>query len=130
MHIADDAGRSRTVLVAPGEQREGVEVRLQVHVRLVDTDKALDGGTVEHDLAVQRLFNLAEREGDIFHEAENIHKLQPEKIDVFPGNNLLDFFSLHIIPLIVPNRLIKVFIRELIPCSSLPSIIKIGRAHV
>jgi hypothetical protein len=40
--VADEPG-DVAVLALPGNERKGVEVRLQVHVGLLDADEALDG---------------------------------------------------------------------------------------
>ena len=95
VHVADDAGRVGAVLLAPGHDHEGVVVRLEVHVGFVDAHEALDGAAVEHDLAVQGLLDLAQRQGDILQETEDIDKLQAEEIDVLLFDDVHDFVAGH-----------------------------------
>ncbi len=93
--VADDTGGGDAVLIPPGQDGKGVVIGLEIHVRLVDADKALDGGTVKHHLAVQRLFDLALRNGNILHKSEDIDKLKAKKLNIFVLNNLHYFFSGH-----------------------------------
>ena len=81
VHIADKA-RGPAFVVVPGENKKGVQIGIQVHIRFLDAYKALDGGTVEHALVAQRLGQLAGRNGNILEAAENIRKLQADKPDV------------------------------------------------
>ncbi len=101
VHVADDAGGVGAILVPPRQHGESVVVRLQVHVRLVDADEAVNRGAVEHHLAVQSLFNLAQRHGDILHEAENINELKAEEVNILLLNDLHDLFAGHLLCLLV-----------------------------
>ncbi len=78
--VADEPG-DVAVLALPGDEGKRVEVRLQVHVGLLDADEALDGGPVEHDVAVQRLFQLFDRQGHVLGRAEDIGELELDKFD-------------------------------------------------
>ena len=57
VNIADQPGHL-SVLGPPGQDGEGVRVRTQILVRLLHPDGALDGAAVQHDLPVQRPFDL------------------------------------------------------------------------
>ena len=84
------------------QDREAVQVWIQALIRLVNTGKALDGGTVKHDLVVHRLLNLRRGNRHIFHLAENIGKLHPNKFNFFPlddADNVLFCIGHGIFPL-------------------------------
>ena len=91
VHIADKPGHL-ALGGAPGEDGEAVEVGVQVLVRLIHPGKALDGGAVEHDLVIDRLFDLVGRDGHVFQLAENIHKLHADKFDLFLLHDADDVF--------------------------------------
>ena len=57
------------------------EIRLEQHVRLLDPDKSLDRGAVEHDLAVQGLLELAAGNLDVLVDAEDVGELESQEID-------------------------------------------------
>ena len=78
--VAEQPGHP-AALVVVGKDAEGVEIRLEQHVRLLDPDESLDRGAVEHDLAVERLLELAAGHLDVLVHAEDVGELQPEKID-------------------------------------------------
>ena len=69
-------------LVVVRQDPEGAEFRMQQHVRLLDPDEALDRRAVEHDLAVERLLELAARHLDVLVDAEDVGELEPEEVHV------------------------------------------------
>ena len=95
MDITDDAGRGHSVLISPGQHHKGVVVGFQVHIGFVDAHEAVNGGTVKHHLAVERLLNLAAGNGDILHKAEDVDKLQAEEVDVLLFYDFHNLFSGH-----------------------------------
>ena len=64
------------------------QVGLEQHVRLLDPHEPLDRGAVEHDLAVQRLLELAAGHLDVLVDAEDVGELQPEEIDAEAAGQL------------------------------------------
>ena len=81
--VADQPADARAVGVGPGEDLEGREVRTQVHVRLFDADEAFDRRAVEHDLAVERVGELAVRDLDVLDHAEDVGELKAQELDAF-----------------------------------------------
>ena len=81
INIADQAG-NMPVLVVPGQNAEGVQIRPQIHIGLLNPDKAFNRGTIKHTLVIQRLLCLASCDGHIFQGTKNIGELQPNKFDV------------------------------------------------
>ena len=81
MDVADQPGHL-AVLGPPGQDGEGVQIRPEVLVRLLDADEPLDGAAVHHDLIVQGLFDLGGRDGHIFHLAEDVRELHADELDV------------------------------------------------
>ncbi len=68
----------------PREDAERREIGAQVHVRFLDAHEALDRGAVEHDLAVQRLFELPVRDLHVLDRAQDVGELQPQELHLFP----------------------------------------------
>ena len=91
VHIADEPGHL-AVAGPPGEDGEGVQVGVEVLVRLVNADKALDGGAVEHDLVVHRLFDLRGGDGHIFQLAEDVRELEADKLNILLLHHADDVF--------------------------------------
>ncbi|OPY27049.1 MAG: hypothetical protein A4E28_02184 [Methanocella sp. PtaU1.Bin125] len=81
VHVADEPGHI-AILALPRDERERVEIRLQVHVRLLNPDKPLDRRAVKHDITVQRLLKLTDRQRHVLRSAENIRKLELDKFDL------------------------------------------------
>ena len=86
VYVADQPGHF-TVAGPPGEDTEALQIRVEVLVRLVNADEALNGGAVEHTLVADRLFNLGRGDGHVFEHAENVGKLQAHELDfLFPND--------------------------------------------
>ena len=81
VHVADEPGHL-AVVGPPGEDTEALEIRIEILVGLVDAHKALDGGTVEHALVVDGLLDLGGGNGHILQHAEDVGKLEPDKLNV------------------------------------------------
>ncbi len=79
--VADESGHL-TVLRPPGEHNKGVQVGIEVLVRLVDADKAFDGRAIQHDLVVDGLLDLGGGNGHVLELAENIGELHADEFDV------------------------------------------------
>ena len=86
MDIADQPGHP-AVAGPPGKNGEGVQVRVEILVRLVDPHEPLDGGAVKHDLVVDRLLDLRRSNGHVLQLAENIGELQANELHIL----LFDF---------------------------------------
>ena len=82
VHVADQAGRPFPLPI-PWEDDEAVEIGIEIHVALLDPDKSLDGGAVEHALVLKRLLQLGGGDGDILERAEYIGELQADEPDIF-----------------------------------------------
>ena len=82
MDITDEAGDA-LVLWPPGQDGEGVKVGVQILVGFVDAGEAFDGAAVDHDLVVQRFFDLCAGDGDVFHLTENVSELHTDEFDIF-----------------------------------------------
>ena len=81
VHVADQP-RHLGVLGLPGEDHEAVQIGIEVLVGLVDADKSLDGGAVQHDLVVHRPLHLGGGDGHVFQLTENVGELHPDELDV------------------------------------------------
>ncbi len=77
--VAEQPGHPAALIIV-GKDPEGVEIRLEQHVGLLDPDESLDRGAVEHDLAVQGLLELAAGHLDVLVHAQDVGELQPQKI--------------------------------------------------
>lgn len=96
VNITNHPGCSHTVFVPPGQNGEGVIVRLEIHIRFINPGKTIDRRTVEHHHPVQRLFDLALGDSHVFHEAEDVDELEAEETNIFCLNSFHNFFSGHI----------------------------------
>ena len=76
--------------VGPREHLEGREIGTQIHVRLLDAHEAFDRRAVEHDLAVERLAELAVGDLDVLDDAEDVGELQAEELDALLLGTLED----------------------------------------
>src|SRR5205823_12383704 len=74
----------------PWENAEGGEVGPEVHVRLFNSDEALDGRSVEHDLAIERFFELAIGDLDVLDGAQDVGELQAHELDLLALGALED----------------------------------------
>jgi len=77
-----DQPRDAALLITPGEDLEGAEVRREQHVGLLDPNESLDRGAVEHEIACQCLLELRSWNLDVLVYAEDVRELQSEKADV------------------------------------------------
>ena len=80
--VADQTGHL-AVLGPPGQDGEGIQVRPQVLVGLLNADKALNGAAVQHDLVVYGPLHLGRRDGDVFHLSENVGELHADELNIF-----------------------------------------------
>ena len=71
-----------SMLRTPWQDREGVQIRPQVLVRLVDTYKAFDRTAVDHDIVIDSFFDLAGGDGNIFKLTKDIRELQANELYV------------------------------------------------
>ena len=73
------------MLRTPGQDREGVQVGMQILIALIDADKALNAAAVDHDLIIDGLFDLAGSDRHVLQLAEDIGELHADKFHVaFP----------------------------------------------
>ena len=77
---ADQSSGLRILVLSPGEDGPSVVIRVQIHIGLINANKAVDGRTVKHTVIVQRLLQLGQGDGHILHNAEHIRKLQADKL--------------------------------------------------
>ena len=83
--ITNEAGNFSAFL-PPWMNDERIQIRVECHVGFFDPDESVDRGAVETNLVIQRFFQLARRDGNVFHSTKNIRKLQTDKFDVFVIN--------------------------------------------
>ncbi|MPM67404.1 hypothetical protein SDC9_114326 [bioreactor metagenome] len=76
----------------PGQHREGVQIRPQVLVGFLNADEALNGAAVQHDLIVQRPFDLRGGDGHVFHLTEDVCELHPNELDILVAYHAEDVF--------------------------------------
>ena len=93
--VADHAGDLGAVRVGPRIDPEGLVVGRQQHVRLLDAGEPLDRRAVEHDLAVQRLLELAARDLDVLDDSHDVRELQTHEADALFIGRLQDLVSVH-----------------------------------
>ena len=64
VHVADEPCHL-PLLGPPGKDLKGIQIRVQVHIRLLNPHKPLNGRTVEHTAVVQSLPQLTGSNGNI-----------------------------------------------------------------
>ena len=74
-----DHPRDLPALVVVGQDPERLDVRLEHHVRLFDANEPLDRGAVEHDVALERLLELALGDLDVLVDAQDVGELQAQE---------------------------------------------------
>ena len=63
----------------PGKEGKGFGNGPEVHIRLFNTGKPLNSGTVKHNLVVQGFFQLLDGDGDILYYPQDIRELQADE---------------------------------------------------
>ena len=77
--VADHPAYALGRLIRPWKDLKGRRVRLEEHVRFLDADEALNRRAVEHDPAVERLFELPVWHLDVFDDTEDVGELKAHK---------------------------------------------------
>src|SRR5262249_40418543 len=62
------------------EYPERGQVRLQIHVRFLDADEAVDRRAVKHDLAIECRFELSVGNLDVLDRSQNVGELQAHEL--------------------------------------------------
>ena len=78
--VAEQPGHAST-LVFVGQNPERVQIRLEQHVGFFDPDEAFDRRSIEHDLTVERLLELAARHLDVLVDSEDVGELEADEVD-------------------------------------------------
>src|SRR6184192_2768740 len=78
--VADEPGDAPPLVVVR-QHPERVEVGLQDHVRLLDPHEPLDRRAVEHDVALERLVELALGHFDVLVDAQDVGELEAQEVD-------------------------------------------------
>ena len=86
--VADDAADARAAgapldsprALGPWKDLKGREVGLEIHVRLFDADEALDGRSVEHDLSIEGVDELAVGDLDVLDRPEDVGELEADEL--------------------------------------------------
>ena len=78
--VANEPGDAAPLVVV-GQHPERVEVGLQHHVRLFDPHEPLDRRAVEHDIALERLLELALGHFDVLVDAQDVGELEAQEVD-------------------------------------------------
>jgi hypothetical protein len=81
---------SERATFSPVEHAKGRQIGTEVHVRLFNADEPLDGRPVEHDLAVERLLELAVGNLDVLDGAEDVGELKAHELHLFALGALED----------------------------------------
>lgn len=77
MYIADQAGNF-AMLRLRGQNGEEIQTGIQILVTFLTAGKVFKGASVDHNLVVHNLFNLAGDNRDILELAENIGERHAE----------------------------------------------------
>ena len=81
IHVADKPGHL-ALLRPPRKHLKGIQIRIQVHIRLVNPHKTFNGRAVKHAAVIQCLFKLAGSDGHILKHSEDIRKLEADKLHI------------------------------------------------
>ena len=81
IHVADKPGHL-ALLGPPRKDLKGIQIRIQVHIRLVNPHKPFNGRSVKHAAVIQCLFKLAGSDGHILKHSEDIRKLEADKLHI------------------------------------------------
>ena len=82
VHVADHFGGGPVRIAFPGDDAEGIEVRIEEHVALVDAREAFDARTVEPQAVVDRVAKLVEGDMDVLNNAHDVGELQTDESHV------------------------------------------------
>ena len=102
VHITDQTG-NLSLLGAPRKDGKRIQIRVQIHICLLDPRKPFDGRTIKHAGVVQRLLQLAGRDRHIFQSAENICKLQTDEFHILFLHKTNDVFLRIFTHIIAPS---------------------------
>ncbi len=78
----------------PGDDGKGVQIRHQIHVALGDAGEALNGAAVKPDPLFNSIPPMTDGDGDLFGNAHDVRKLNPDKADVVALDEVVDPFQL------------------------------------
>ena len=81
IHITNES-RNLSLLWSPRKNLKCIQIRIQIHIRVLILCKSLDGRTVKHTSVIQRFFQLVCRDCYIFHHSIYICKLKPDKAHI------------------------------------------------
>ena len=85
--------RDAALCVSPRKDLKRAQVGSEQHVGLFDPDESFDRGSVEHDVAGQRLLELRRRDLDVLVDAEDVRELQSQEPDVVGGGEIQDILG-------------------------------------
>ena len=77
---------------------------MQIHIRLLDSHKSVNGRPVEHTPVLQGLVQLVGRDGNVLQMAEHIRELQADEFHIlflYQPHNVLPCVIFHFKP---PNQ--------------------------
>jgi hypothetical protein len=77
-----DQPRDARFRIAPREDTERLQVRLEEHVAFLDADEPLDRGSVEEDLPVERFRELTGRHLHVLGLAQDVGERKSQEADV------------------------------------------------
>ena len=93
--VADQAGGAGRLGAAPREHRVGRGVGQEVHVGLLDPLEPADRRPVEHQLVVERLLELVDRDRNVLDGAVRLGELEAYKRNAVSRTLLKDFLLVH-----------------------------------
>ena len=109
--VADQARGAGVLGAPPGQHRVRCRIRQEVHVRLLDALEAADRRAVEHQLVVERLLQLLDRDRHVLDLAVRLRELQPHEGDVVAPAALEHFLLVHDPPRRSPSAKRRVYRR-------------------
>ena len=102
IHITDNT-RYFSLLRAPWKDCKSVQIRIQIHIRFLHTNKTFNCRTVKHAFVIQRFFKLTSGNRHIFQRSKNVGKLKTDKF------NILFLYHSNDVSLRVHNSLLFLF---------------------
>ena len=80
------------LLRPPRKNFKSIQIRMQVHIRLLNPHKSLNRRTIKHTTIIQCLSQLAGSYGHILQHSKNICKLQTDKLHIIFFHHTDDVF--------------------------------------
>ena len=89
---ADQTACLDLLVLSPGNDCPGIVIGMQVHITFIDPNEPVDGRTVKHAFIIQGFFQLRYRDGNVFHDTEQVGELQSHEFDIVLFCTFQDLF--------------------------------------